>query len=409
MEFNYRILNEISRKIGDSFYIFDKEKFIDNFDNLLQSFRKIYPKTRICYSYKTNYLPYLCKIVNKKGGWAEVVSEMEYEIALKVGIPPSKIIVNGPYKPPHFIKKVLSLGSTLNVENPYEIENIEKIAKNNKKKFIKIGLRVNFPFPEKEKFSRFGLDVMDENFINIWEKLKKTKSIKIAGVHCHFPFRDLDSFQIRIRKILEIADKIFINPPEYIDIGGGFFGPMPEFLKKQFSVNIPSFQEYAQVVASKMAEKYDHLKNAQKPYLFIEPGTALVANTMYFICKVIEIKKIRDTYIAITSGSVTNFGRSYNIQRPFAIYLPNEKGTFYDNIHITGYTCMEDDFLIKNYKGLIDKDSFIVFENVGSYSINFKPPFINPHPPVIILTKNKKIFILKKQETVKNILDTYIL
>ena len=60
---------------GDAFYLLDSEQFKKNFQELKESFGKIYPKFNIAYSYKTNYTPKFCRLINEMGGYAEVVSE----------------------------------------------------------------------------------------------------------------------------------------------------------------------------------------------------------------------------------------------------------------------------------------------------------------------------------------------
>ena len=70
-------IRALSLVYGDAFYILDSKKFNNNFIELSNAFKTIYPNFNIAYSYKTNYTPKLCKIVNKNGGYAEVVSEME--------------------------------------------------------------------------------------------------------------------------------------------------------------------------------------------------------------------------------------------------------------------------------------------------------------------------------------------
>ncbi len=67
---------------------------------------------------------------------------------------------------------------------------------------------------------------------------------------------------------------------------------------------------------------------------------------------------------------------------------------------------MENDYLFKNYKGPLSIGDYLVFDNVGSYSVVFKPPFILPNVPVISMA-NDKIKILKQSETFENIFQTY--
>ena len=86
--------SEIEKRFGTPFYIFSEDKFVENYKNLETAFTERYSRFIIAYSYKTNYIPYLCKIVKNMGGFAEVVSRLEYDLALKIGQLPEKIIFN---------------------------------------------------------------------------------------------------------------------------------------------------------------------------------------------------------------------------------------------------------------------------------------------------------------------------
>src|SRR5438132_13864145 len=98
MQFSCKTLRDLEQQYGDSFYVLDVRKFEDNYRAFLAAFRAIYSNTNIAYSYKTNYTPKLCQQVNAMGAYAEVVSSMEYDLAQHIGVPPQRIIFNGPLK-----------------------------------------------------------------------------------------------------------------------------------------------------------------------------------------------------------------------------------------------------------------------------------------------------------------------
>jgi len=129
---------------------------------------------------------------------------------------------------------------------------------------------------------------------------------------------------------------------------------------------------------------------------------------MQYVCKVVEIKNIRNRYIAITSGSKINYHRlATKLNLPFSVCSNNnQQRQFYDSIDISGYTCMEDDYLYTNYRGELGIGDYLVFDNVGSYSVVYKPPFILPNVPIITLD-NGSIEILKEAETFEYIFQTY--
>jgi diaminopimelate decarboxylase len=205
--------------------------------------------------------------------------------------------------------------------------------------------------------------------------------------------------------------EIFKNPPEFIDIGGGYFGKMEESLKKQFGINLPSYQDYAKTIATKMQNAYGKMSSLEKPKLLLEPGTALVTDAMKFVVKVISVKIINKKIIATVSGSGFNiFPMSKKINLPIKVFCRNKKR--YNKQYLTdlaGYTCIEDDFLYKGYKGYLAVGDYIVFDNVGSYSLVMKPPFILPNCAVVEYNPGKKAYdIIKREEKLKDIFNTFL-
>ncbi len=405
MDFN--LLDKLSIEYGESFYLLDSNVFSSNYDQFLFEFRRIYQNTHIGYSYKTNYIPRLCQILNDKGGYAEVVSEMEYDLALKVGVDYDKIIVNGPYKTKNTLKKFLFNGSIVNLDSIREIEFVLEIAEESRSRDFAVGIRTNFDIRD-DNFSRFGIDVNSPLFDTWISKLKQASNIKVEGIHCHFPNRDLESYVYRAEEILNLVDIVFDEHPKYIDIGGGFFGKMHQDLKDQFSCSVPEFREYAEVIATRFEKKYRSLSDESKPILFLEPGSALVANSMKFVAKIIEIKEVRGRNIAMSTGSKFNIGLlSSKVNMPMTVYGANDnESKDFELIDISGFTCIESDYLYKGYSGKLNRDDYIVFDNVGSYSVVFKPPFILPNVPIIEVNKDNTL--IKRKETTEDIFKTFI-
>ena len=63
-------MKKLKSQVGVSFYLLDSKQFRENFIELKNTFSDIYPHFNIAYSYKTNYIPKLCKIVKELGGYA---------------------------------------------------------------------------------------------------------------------------------------------------------------------------------------------------------------------------------------------------------------------------------------------------------------------------------------------------
>ena len=62
---------------------------------------------------------------------------------------------------------------------------------------------------------------------------------------------------------------------------------------------------------------------------------------------------------------------------------------------------MEKDYLAHEVHGEIPyKDDYIIFENVGAYTIVFNPPFIKERPSIVAEDKDD-FFVVRKKETFK--------
>lgn len=398
-----KIMN-LSKVYGNAFYLLDSEQFEKNYKDLSSAFSGIYPNFNIAYSYKTNYTPALCKIVNKQGGYAEVVSDMEMDIALRIGVNPEKIIWNGPIKNMARVKELLLAGGTLNIDEISEMKNVVAFIADYPDHRFNIGIRCNFDVGD-GVISRFGIDVDSNEFLEAIMAVKNTNNIHLINLQCHFAKRSIKYWPARAAVMLKVVEKVaeYIGYiPDRIDLGGGIYGNMDENLKNQFDSPIPSYIDYAKAVATKFIENFPDAR----PELLIEPGSALAGDSMKFVGRVESIKKVRDKFYATMLGSQKNISMG-GVNPPMKIIRTGENRAKYKNIDIVGYTCIEGDVLFKNYEGDLAVGDFLIFSNCGSYSIVMKPPFIMPNFPVLDICK-ETVEVIKREETFDDLFHTYI-
>jgi len=413
MALSWQTLHNLEKEYGDSFFILDLRQFENNYKEFLQGFRSIYPNTNLGYSYKTNYIPKLCQTVHSMGGYAEVVSQMEYDLAIAIGVPPTRIIFNGPLKQQEDLEKAILAGSIVNLDCLEEVEMVEALAERLPEQKIAVGLRCNFEI-DTTRISRFGFDVAGGELDRAFNLLKALNNCAIEGLHCHISTaaRSTESFARRTQKIIELTDNYFKDKqPRYIDIGGGFYGKMTDDLKSQFEGYIPNYQEYAEAVASQLKSKYPANSG---PELIIEPGVAIVSDVLNFAAKVVGLKTVRSRQIALVVGSVHNVkptGTDKNLS--LQVYGNDENSDrrkLAGKVDIVGYTCMEHDCLYKEYSGEIGIGDYAVVENMGAYTVVFKPPFIRPNPPIISYDSIQNEYtLIRRGETSQDVFSTYVI
>lgn len=401
MIINQNIISNLRKVYGGAFYLLDSEQFVENFKEIKDAFAKIYPNFNIAYSYKTNYTPKFCKLVRQLGGYAEVVSEMELEIANRVGCKSSQIIWNGPIKNVSIMEDFLLSGGTVNVDSKEELEEIKLLAECHKECILNVGIRCNYDVND-GVVSRFGFDVNGEDFKEAINFITTAGNVKLINFQCHFAKRQLDYWPVRAKGMVKLIEELGIIP-ERIDIGGGLFGKMEPSLKAQFDTYIPTYLDYAECVAHIFADYF--ADKEKRPELLIEPGSALVGDCMKFVGTVKTIKDIRGKKFATILGSQKNISMS-GVNPPMEIISMGDLQEEYHNIDFVGYTCIEGDVIYHNYSGKLAHEDAVVISNCGSYSLVMKPPFILPNFPVLDIC-NGEVEVIKRGETFDDLFQTY--
>ena len=401
MHINKQTIETLRKTYGEAFYLLDSVQFRKNFEELRCAFNSAYPNSNIAYSYKTNYTPKLCRIVNELGGYAEVVSEMELEIAKRVGCKADHIIWNGPIKNIPIMEQFLLDGGTINIDCIEELEQVKDIHNRHQDVLIHVGIRCNYDVND-GVVSRFGFDIDSKDFAKAVQFATTTKNVKLINFQCHFAKRQIAYWPARANGMVNLIDRLGIIP-ERIDIGGGLFGKMADSLRAQFSCEIPDYQAYAKAAAQVFA---DYFKDkATKPELLIEPGSAVVGDCMKFVGTVKTIKNVRGKWIATVLGSQKNISMT-GINPPMDIVSMGGEQKEYEDLDFVGFTCIEGDVLYHNYTGKLAHQDAIVISNCGSYSLVMKPPFILPNFPVLDISEGKTE-VIKRQENFEDLFHTF--
>lgn len=402
----HKTLRRILDAHGDACYIMDAQRYAGNIADLLGLFNAHYGRTSIGHSYKTNYIPQLCLVAHEAGAYAEVVSRMEYDLALRLGIPPGRIILNGPVKDEALLRDALFAGVMLNVDSEEEAGQVMAIARAHPGHNFSFGLRLNFSMSGLSR-SRFGIDSDGDALERIMTALGEVPHLRLRGIHSHLGGdRTPAAYARRTQRMAELAQRLFPHEaPDYIDVGGGYAGKMPASLAAQLPYPPPSMAEYAEVVAGTMARYFDPTDG---PELIVEPGMGILSDVMHFVCEVASLKEVAGEHHAITTGSIYNIKPTlHKMDMPMeVVHAPGRKGLQARWV-ISGYTCMEIDIMHAGLEGSLATGDLLLCSNVGAYTVVLKPPFIKPAPAIVSIQSDGSFTTVKRAETLDHILATY--
>ncbi|MDG6887079.1 Diaminopimelate decarboxylase [Clostridium perfringens] len=372
-------------------FIINENELKKNIDDMHTSLRKTWGNYIIGYSYKTNSLPWIINYLKENSVYAEVVSDLEYNLAKKINYDSKRIIFNGPNKGKKTFINALKEGAIINIDSSREIDWLSDEEFN---KDIKVGIRVNFDL-EKEcpnetamglDGGRFGFSLENGSFNKAVKRINNIKNVKVVGIHLHnsTKTRSLKIYKTLAKKANEIAD-MFDYELEYIDIGGGFFGGLE---------TKPSYYEYMKTIADELSKKFD--KNKTK--LIVEPGASIIASPISFLCEVIDVKDTYAKRIVTVNGSRNNIDPLMRKENYFLdLLIEKERKSVKEQI-ICGYTCMENDRLlaIRDNNELLVGDK-LLFNKVGSYTMCLSPLFIE-YFPIVYLKNDKGEFICVREK-----------
>lgn len=373
-------------------FVIHEDDFLTSLRGFRSALAQRFPHYITSYSVKTNSLPWCLKEARAEGYYAEVVSSDEYELALRCGFPKNSIIYNGPMKSRESFLDALELGAHVNIETFREIEWLHELPKHRN---YSVGIRMNVNIsaisPEDENHendnSRFGFSVESGDFNRALQLIAKEGNIVVDGLHIHRTSRtrSLQFYKNLIEYALSTLSFLKIKP-NYIDIGGGYFGIMP---------GKPTYIDYAQVFADTIGGYFD-LRDIT---VIIEPGNAIVASCFSFNHTVIDVKRHNGVFYVTTDGSridvdplfhKTDYFKSFH-------YCDDMKREQVSCQIVSGCTCLEFDRMMELHNSpLLKVGDRISFDRVGAYTMCFTPLFIRYWPAVYVEHEGKFSLVRKR-------------
>ena len=384
-------------------FIVDEKELKENIESLHDALKQTWDNYIIGYSYKTNSLLWIINYLKQQGVYAEVVSDLEFKLAKEINYDYKKIIFNGPNKGKKIFIDSIKKGSIVNIDSHRELEWLKEERFDEE---VSVGIRVNFNL-EKEcpgetamglDGGRFGFSLENGDLQRVVKEIDELENVKISGIHLHHTTktRSLNIYKVLARKACEIS-KLFDYQLEYIDIGGGFFGGLE---------NKPSYYNYMKVISDELRKCF----NSKYTKLIVEPGAALIGSPVSFMCEVVDVKDTYNNRIVTVNGSRNNIDPLMHKNNYFLEINYNSKKNKIKEQIICGYTCMENDRLVK----LIDKEELsigdrLLFNKVGCYTMCLSPLFIEYFPMVYLKNIDNEFKCIREKWDVKEYIQKSII
>ncbi|MDD2715721.1 MAG: diaminopimelate decarboxylase [Candidatus Wallbacteria bacterium] len=397
-------IEELVQKFGSPLFVFSENTIRNRYRTFANAFTTRYPDVEFSWSYKTNYLDAICCILHQEGESAEVVSEFEYDKALRIGVPSNRIIFNGPYKPVDTLKKVVLGGGRINLDHYEEIQDLEKTAAD-LGKTVQAGLRINLDAGISPQWTRFGFNLENGQAQQAMKRIRSGRKIQINGLHCHLGTFILEqkAYGIAARKLCDFlhhCEKEFGVSIEYIDMGGGF--PSCSRLKGIYlppELAVPSIETYAEEITGEILKKFKR----NPPRLILESGRYIIDEAGFLITSVHAAKTLPGglrAYVLDAGVNIlfTSNWYKFNIELTSEVPGPNVPSVLY------GPLCMNIDLVDEHtYLPSLPRGTKLVLSPVGAYNQTQSMQFIRYRPASLLIGRNGEIDLIREAETLQDI------
>lgn len=391
-------------RFGSPLFVYSERQVKEKLKELKTALNVRYPKVELAWSYKTNYLQAICALMHQGGSLAEVVSQMEYDKALGLGLKGKEIIFNGPYKPIQALETAFAQGAIVNLDHQDELSDCEQVATQLGRK-LKVGLRINLDAGIYPQWSRFGFNLESGQ---AWEAAKRIKAkglLEVNGLHCHIGtyIMEPEAYGTATKKLLEFAAKLEAElgyKLDYLDLGGGF----PSLIRLKGAVlppevSLPNLESYAETITSTL---YRYLKPQSLPTLYLETGRALIDEAGYLITTLHASKRLSDGRKAYIADAGINllysaFWYRYNIEIEREVTGVNEPSVIY------GPLCMNIDVVDEGVLlPSLPRGTRLVLSPVGAYNQTQSMQFIGYRPNVVLVRENGQVDVIREKETLSD-------
>lgn len=361
------IIEELTGRLSteEPFYLMDIGEIVRKHQNWIEKMPRVVPH----YAVKCNDNEVVCATLAALGAGFDCASKGEIQKILGLGVNPERIIFANPMKPSSHLRYASdNKVNTMTFDSDVELHKIRKLCPD-----AKLVLRIRC---EAEKArcplgKKFGCDPVEEAPRLI--KLARSLNLELIGISFHVGSGCAD-YPIYYKAISVVRDlfdysKTLGYEMNLLDIGGGFLGDFGTTIDEVAVIVNTALDQFfpdksVRVISEPgryyVAAAFTLINSVQSKRICLNPKTGAIERMMYYL----------------NDGVYASFNCIlYDHQVPKPKLIGQQGGKTYDST-IWGPTCDALDQLIETIRlPELEIDDWLVFENMGAYTIPVASPF----------------------------------
>ena len=392
---NKELLLSLAKKYDTPLYVYDVGKITSQYNRITKAFSKV-KNLKINYAVKALSNINILKVFKDLNAGLDTVSVQEVQLGLKAGFDPNEIIFTPNGVSLEEIEQARDLGVHINIDN---ISILEQFGQKYPETPVCIRINPHIMAGGNSKISvghidsKFGISIHQLPHIH---RVVENTGMHINGIHMHTgsDIYDVDAF-LRATEILFNAATTF-KELDYIDFGSGFKVP---YKQGDIETDIEELGEKLTIRFNEFCQSF-----GKDLTLMFEPGKFLVSEAGNFLVHVNVVKQTTSTVFAGVDSGMNHLIRpmfydSYHHIKN--ISNPEGKERFYT---VVGYICETDTFGSNRKISEIKEGDILCFHNAGAYCFSMASNYNSRYRPAEVLVKNGKDYLIRKRETIEDLL-----
>jgi len=239
--------SDLVERFGSPLFVFSEDQVRRNVRRFRDAFEKGWTAgpVKVMPAAKANWLFAIQRVLADEGCGADVYSAGELDVALRAGVDPRFISVNGVPKDKEHIRRTIEVGARLTIDSLRDVAFLEELAPAlSKTAYVRLRIRPAISeFVKKSDFSPNGMVPTDlvalvykgglsiDEAIEAGKRVMRLPNVEIVGFHAHHGRHHRSTLyweaqmHAYARDLGRVCDALGGFRPQEISIGGGFAIP----------------------------------------------------------------------------------------------------------------------------------------------------------------------------------------
>ena len=427
---------DLAERFGTPLHVISEDQLRRNVRRTAAAFRAAWPEGDVLLlpSIKANFTLAVRRILTDEGTGCDTFGPAELEAALRTGVPPETISVNGSVKAADLIAGAVGAGCMITLDSARELALVRDAARRSgRRAVVRFRVRPDYDgldafsefaetdVPIREAASAYKPGIPTEELLAIGPPALAAEELDVAGVMAHLG-RHHHAVDVWRAMAASFADTIGSLSsawggwtPREIDVGGGFASPRDPTgrattrgMSRPAGDLSPSIEAYADAIATSLRDGLRrHGIRTHGIRLEAEPGRALLADAGIHLATVRNVKAqtrpIAQRWVELDTTEMFLPDGLIEHNRWTAVVASGADRPVTQKAAVVGMSCGFDVIVADAALPDVDPGDVVAILDTGAYQDAASSNFNALPRPATVLVHGDHAEVVKRAETIDDV------